>query len=225
MTAADYGTAEELAFKEGLLVTLGDFIDSIDDIVETWATDYTGRRLSAQRHLLSSSVQISFTLVVNLAEEGYEEGDTESLVADFVATMDTALDDGSLQSNIIANADTSSPIAAAVVDVEASEAVLSTSTSTMVVSSPTRAPKASDDDDEGMPGYAIALIVIACILFALGAFAAFVKMNPKKKYGGGEEPSTTNVLMPAGSSPQDDVEMSSAIEPGSPSTPNGGQVV
>lgn len=184
ITAADFGADEELSFKQGLLLTLGDLIDSIDDIIDVSATDYVRRRQRQRALLASSAVQIEFTIVVDL-----EDGDTDALVDDFIGIMDASLNDGSLQSNIITGAGASSALASAVVDVDATETLVASASSTMIVTSPTAAPAsiaptalANKKKGSSLPVIVPVIVLVVLIILAVVVGVGFaLKKNPNAK--------------------------------------------
>ena len=142
LTAARFGEDETAAFKRSLVIILSHFIDDTDDVVETTATDYSGRR-ALLNNASSSTILVDFTLSVDLDSSGYTTNETSGLAHDVASDLTASVESGELGSVIESEAGDDSALAEAGVAVNGSKSIIESVTqvtSVSIIVSPSFAP-------------------------------------------------------------------------------------
>lgn len=175
MTAADFTETQKTTFKTALVSSIS-YIDSTDDVTRCEATDVEVRRL---RRLLSGSVQIDFTVNINLIEGGLSTTDADAVASSVSDDLTAAVTSGNFSSAIAdaAAASGDTTFAAASVNVDASTKAIRATTSASI---PSASSPDSDDDDGGLSPFAWIAIWAACSLVGLvivifGGYQVYVK--------------------------------------------------
>merc|ERR1719198_156099 len=132
LTAADFEETQIATFKTAFVGTLS-YLSSIAEVTEVSATDISSRR----RQLLVSSVEIGFTMTVDLIASGLSTTDEAAIASAVAKDLTAAVSSGDLASAIgdAAAASDDTTLASASIDTSASEAVISSSTSATIVAS------------------------------------------------------------------------------------------
>lgn len=209
MTAAEFGVTQQATFKTALVATFA-FLSSTDDVTSCEASDVTRRR-----RLLSSEIEVAFTMEFNVLEAGLPV-DVSAIESAVAADLTASVESGNFSAAIAdaASASNDETLAGAVVDVDKSVSTIASSTSAALVVTDDAPSEKKNKSDSNV--FMLVVIVASCvfgalILLCVGSFAC-----AKMRGGGNEAPQLLETEMVENPSASNELVCNESNSPISP---------